>query len=160
MPRALLERGKGRGMALREPGVGFLHTMNVSKKFRTEQAQSPIFGLEGAETAEDFSAIVARHTDRSNFTSLLVQVEVGSAPNINAAIGEVHGTFRVIRKTSEKFRACGKHLKRLIAEFGDAPRHANIVVVAEHAPESVARKIARSGFLPSCNHARVQPARQ
>src|SRR5690242_16289135 len=63
-------------------------------------------------------------------------------------------------KLGEKFLAGREHLKRLITDFGDTPRHANIVVVAEHASEGVARKIAGGGLLPRRNHARVQPAGQ
>src|SRR5215472_10589936 len=63
-------------------------------------------------------------------------------------------------KAGKKFPACRKHLKRLIANFGDTLRNTNIVVVAEHASEGVARKIAGSGLLPGSNYPRVQPARQ
>src|SRR5262245_8476060 len=63
-------------------------------------------------------------------------------------------------KSREKFFTGRKHLERLIADFGDAPSHSNIVIVAEHASEGEARKIAGSGLLPGGNHACVQPARK
>src|SRR5947208_15211293 len=77
-----------------------------------------------------------------------------------AAVGEVHSAFRVVGKPGEKFFTDREHLKRLIAGFGDTPRHANIVIVADHASEGVTRKIAGSGLLPGRDHASVQPASQ
>src|SRR5919108_4160521 len=111
--------------------------------------------LESAKAAKDFSAVVAGHSNRGNFASLLVQVQVGGAANIDATVGEIHRAFRVIGKPGEKFLAGRQHLKRLVTDFGDTPRHTYIVVVAEHASKRVARKIAGSGPLPRGNHARV-----
>src|SRR5437660_5616139 len=63
-----------------------------------------------------------------------------------------------MRKLGEKFPTDRENLKRLVTNFCHTAGHTDIVVIAEHASEGVARKGSRAGLLPGHNHARVQAA--
>src|SRR6266568_8552556 len=63
-----------------------------------------------------------------------------------------------MRKPGEKFLTGRENLKGLVADFCHTARHADIMVIAKHASEGVARKASGTGLLPSYDHARVQAA--
>src|SRR5215467_3384275 len=159
-PRALLERGIGNGTALNARVKSLPGLIDVAKKLRTEQTRNRLLWFECANFAEDFPAIISCHPYGSDFSSFLIDVEVGRAAHVNASVGQIHCALGIARKMRQKFFARRQNLKRLVAGLRNAPRNPDIVVFAEHTAEGVTRKRSRAALMPSQDHSCVQSSRK
>ena len=110
------------------------------------------YRLEGADATEDFPAVVARHPDRGDLASLLVDVEIRRACDVRASVREVHGALGVLREAAKKLVADADDFVRLPAGAGDLARHDHVLAVPEHAAERVAGQRSRTGLVPGHDH--------
>src|SRR5439155_4458380 len=110
---------------------------HVSRNLFTEQTRCQIFRPKCHSPAQHLAAIVSRHSYRSDFPNLLVQVQVRSVNQLNTPVGKVHSTLSVVSKSRKKLFsdldyfmglfACARHLSC----YHDVPALAYSTFVAE-----------------------------
>ena len=93
--------------------------MKLSEQWR-EQSAARHRRLERAHAAKHLAAIVARHSDRRDVPRPLVQIEIGRAADVDAAVGEIDGPLGIVGKPSEKLVADLDHLICLTTRARDA----------------------------------------
>src|SRR5216684_3582513 len=98
MPRGLLESGERNRMPPNQSAIRFCYSADVVEKLVAKQAGSWLLWFKGAEAAERFAAVVARHSYGSNLTGPLVEIKIRGTAYVHASIGEVHRTLRIAWK--------------------------------------------------------------
>ena len=78
----------------------------------------------------------------------------------DASVREVHRALGVGGKTGKEVLSHLDHLVRLLAHAGHLSCDEDVLRVAEHSPEGVARKRSRGSLLPGHRHACVQSSGQ
>src|SRR5208282_119020 len=148
-------------MALDYLVVRIASSTNLWKEARTERFREGIDRLERPPIGpKHFIPIESRHSYGGNLASPLAKVQIWSAGDIDAGIGQVHGALRVVGKVLQKLVSQGNHLMRLLTLSSNPPRHNHVAAFPVCSPVGIARQGSRRKPLP-CHHcSRIQSARE
>src|SRR2546425_2164843 len=156
-PRRLPERGERERVRVADGGIRGFGGPNVAEEIRAEQTGCRRNRPERRHLAQELAAVRSHDLDRSDLTGSLTDIQIGRATQLNASVGQVHAALRVRGKLGKKLVADGDYLVRLPAAGGHLARDLDVLGIAPHAAEGVARQRVRRSVAPGHDHPRVQP---
>src|SRR5262245_4017405 len=146
-------------MAAGDLSVGFRRCLNLGNDALRENICERL-RLKGANLSKNLAAVIAMHTNELGLTSLLVQIQVRRAAQIYQRIGQINCAFRISGKLLEKVGTRRDDLVGLLTNFCNSSRYANILILAIHATERVARQGSWFGLAGREDHAGVETSRE
>src|ERR1700720_3574509 len=126
------------------------------EKLRAEEFQSWLRWLEHHAAKDDFAAVGSHDLCWCNRSSLLADIEIGSAVKVDRSFSKIHGAFGVVRKSLKELLSYGNHVVRLPTNTRNPSGDSHILVFAVHAPKCVAWERSRGRLVPSHNHSRIK----
>src|SRR5437899_1333425 len=119
-------------MSVKEAAVCVLRLVHVRRDLGGKQAGRQSSRLERAYLPQHFAAVVAGHSNRSDFRGALVHIEIRSVAHVNASVREVYRPFGVAGELREKLSADLDDRVRLSAGARNLARDENVLTIAKH----------------------------
>ena len=156
VPWGLAEQGEREWMPLNEARICRVRDVDIGQNVSTEETRRGLVGLERSHPTEHLAPIVPGHPDGSDLRGRLVEVEIGGVHHTRAAVGQVHGAACVVRKARQELGAQRDDLVRLTTGTREAARDDDVLGVAKHAAEGIARQRPGGGLRPRHDHPGIQ----
>src|SRR5258707_6617506 len=110
VPRRLTEYRKGKGLHLNDPVISVPGVLYTRKDLRTKKLYRRSSRLKRPNAPQHLASVIPGHPDRSNPSSSLIYIQVGSVRHVTSSVREVHTPLGIGRKAREKFLSDRNHV--------------------------------------------------